>query len=140
MAALFYATNRETEMSVVQVAIGIVVINGNVLVAQRHKTQHQGGLWEFPGGKVEQEETPEQALIRECQEEVGLTPRNPTLFERINHDYGDRQVQLHVFLVTEADGEACGREGNPIRWCPLSELSALPMPAANAPLIQKLLG
>lgn len=125
-------------MALIQVAIGIVVMGGKVLVARRHEAQHQGGLWEFPGGKVDNGETPEQAVVRECQEEVGLTPLNPLVFDRIEHDYGDRQVHLHVFLVTDAEGAAEGREGNPIRWCPLNELPTLPMPAANGPLVEKL--
>lgn len=125
-------------MTVIRVAIGMVVNGGKVLVARRHESQHQGGLWEFPGGKVDQGETPQQAVIRECQEEVGLTPLNPLEFEHIEHDYGDRQVHLHVFLITRAEGQAEGREGNPIRWCPLSELAQLPMPAANGPLVERL--
>ncbi|MBW3140384.1 8-oxo-dGTP diphosphatase MutT [Ferrimonas balearica] len=139
MAALFYGTKESNDMAIVQVAIGLVVIDGAVLVAKRHKDQHQGGLWEFPGGKVEPGETPEQAVIRECQEEVGLTLSQPELFDYIEHDYGDRQVQLSAFLATAAEGEAHGREGNPLRWCPISELAQLPMPAANGRLIEKLL-
>ncbi|MBY5992130.1 8-oxo-dGTP diphosphatase MutT [Ferrimonas balearica] len=123
----------------VQVSIGIVVDGGKVLVAKRHKKQHQGGLWEFPGGKVEDGESPDRALCRELAEEVGLTPSCWQRFDTVTHDYGDRQVRLHTFLVTEFSGSASAKEGNPIQWAPLSELTALAMPEANRPLVKKLL-
>lgn len=120
----------------VHVAVGVIVNSrGEVLLGLRHNKQHQGGLWEFPGGKVEADETVQQALARELLEEVHLqvSAANPLL--KIHHNYGDKQVLLDVWTVEEFKGEAQGREGQPLRWVAITDLNQYQFPEANAPIV-----
>ncbi len=122
-----------------QVAVAIIVNNDEqVLIARRHAHQHQGDLWEFPGGKHEADETRLGALQREIYEEVGLQVEQADPLMQIVHDYPDLQVELDVWLVTEFSGEATGKEGQPFVWCPLAELSAREFPGANMQIIARL--
>lgn len=123
----------------VQVAAAIILNEGKVFLAKRDKHLHQGGLWEFPGGKCEVNESPEQALVRELQEEVAITPKNAVLFDHVVHDYGDKKVSLSFFLVEQFDGIALGNEGQKTDWFDLSELAELDFPEANKPIVDKLL-
>jgi len=87
-------------MKPLQVAVGVVKNNeGQVLISLRDKFLHQGGLWEFPGGKIESEETAEQALVRELKEELAISVLAATPLITIKHQYPDLSVQLNVFLV-----------------------------------------
>ena len=123
----------------IQVAAAIILSEGKVFLAKRAEHLHQGGLWEFPGGKCEAGESPEQALIRELQEEIAITPKNPVLFESVTHDYGDKKVSLSFFLVELFDGVAQGNEGQKVAWFNLSELAELDFPEANKQVVNKLL-
>lgn len=125
---------------IVHVAAAIIVREGKVFLAKRAKNQHQGGLWEFPGGKCEASESPEQALVRELQEEVAITPDAPILFDTVKHNYGDKEVCLYFFLVESFNGEARGNEGQLTAWFDLQDLASLDFPAANKVVIDKLLG
>ena len=99
-------------MSVLHVAVGVIqAADGRVLIALRPNTVHQGGLWEFPGGKLEQGESVEQALSRELNEELGIHVLAVTLLIKIKHQYPDLAVLLDVYRVTEFSGEAFAREG-----------------------------
>lgn len=111
-----------------------------VLVAQRHTHQHQGGLLEFPGGKVEPGESAAAALVRELDEEVGLrVPETGLSFElSVTHDYGDRRVQLDLYRVTGFSGEPQGREDQPLMWLDVDALDPDTFPAANRRMIQVL--
>ena len=122
------------------VVVGVLV-NGQreVLVAKRGRHLHQGGLWEFPGGKVEENEMPREALVRELREEVGVSVIDAEPFLQIHHDYGDKQVFLDVWLATRFSGDAHGREGQPVRWVDLDKLKSYSFPQANAAIIKKLL-
>ena len=130
-------------MSLVRVAVGVVLdTQARVLIARRAAHQHQGDRWEFPGGKIEPDETLADALIREFLEEVNLELKPaPDLdpWMVIEHDYGDKQVRLEVARVTMFSGEAVGLEGQEVAWQPLHLLSALDFPAANADIIEGLL-
>ncbi len=112
-----------------------------MLIARRPDHLHQGGLWEFPGGKVEPGETVPQALVREIQEELGILcdveQLSPLL--RIHHNYSDKSVLLDVWTVWHYDGEPLGAEGQSIRWAPLSQLTQFPFPAANQSIIDALM-
>ncbi|WP_028116193.1 8-oxo-dGTP diphosphatase MutT [Ferrimonas senticii] len=125
-------------MKIINVAIAVVFQDNHVLVALRHPEQHQGGLWEFPGGKVEANETFAQAAIRELAEEVGVIAPSAELIWQTSHDYGDRQVNLQAFAVRQWQGQPQSNEGNPLQWVALDKLSELEMPAANQPLLQLL--
>lgn len=120
--------------------------DGRVLLAQRPLQKHQGGLWEFPGGKVEPDETETQALSRELEEELGLIPTACSPLIRIGHDYPDKSVELSVWTVTAWTGETysaalgmpgvcVGREGQPVVWVTPDELLQYPLPAANRPIV-----
>ena len=122
-----------------QVAVAIIVNNEEqVLIARRHAHQHQGDLWEFPGGKREANETRLEAVQREIYEEVGLQVEQAEPLMQIVHDYPELQVELDVWLVTEFSGDATGKEGQPLVWCPLAELSVREFPAANMQIIERL--
>ncbi|WP_303901741.1 Nudix family hydrolase [Thiohalomonas denitrificans] len=108
---------------------------GQILIARRADHRHQGGLWEFPGGKIEPGETVEHALGRELDEELGIVPTQSRPLIRIPHDYGGRQVLLNVRRVDAFDGVAYGREGQPIAWVRPEALSDYAFPAANRPIV-----
>jgi 8-oxo-dGTP diphosphatase len=96
---------------------------------------HQGGLWEFPGGKIEASETAELALARELKEELNITVTAATPLITINHQYPDLSVQLNVFLVEQFSGEAKSCEGQPFKWVTPAELEHYAFPSANQPII-----
>jgi 8-oxo-dGTP diphosphatase len=108
---------------------------GRILLAKRPKHLHQGGLWEFPGGKVEPGESCRDALSRELQEELGIQLRKATPLIRIPYCYPDKKVLLDVWRVSAFNGEPHGAEGQAIRWVGRDELPAYAFPAANAPII-----
>ena len=120
----------------VKVAAGVIERDGQVLVTQRAAKAHQGGLWEFPGGKLESGESAEQALVRELAEELNIQVTQQSPLIEIAHDYGDKQVRLFVFVVRDFDGEPQGLEGQPMQWVAATELNGLSFPAANLPIIQ----
>lgn len=131
-------------MALVHVALGVVMEAApegkRVLVAHRPAERHQGGLLEFPGGKVDAGETARQGLCRELREEVGVSvdPDAPEFLMRVEHDYGDRQVRLDVFTITRFSGTPAGREGQTLGWRDLESLGADEFPAANRVILQAL--
>ncbi len=123
-------------MTCIHVVAGVVLDEDqNILLARRPDHAHQGGLWEFPGGKVEADEAPQEALRRELQEEVGIDVARSRPFIQIEHHYPDKSVLLDVYRVLSYQGTAHGREGQPVRWVQPSELERYPMPAANLPIV-----
>ncbi len=126
-------------MKQIEVAVAVMLSEEQkVLTSWRQPHQHQGGLWEFPGGKREAEETMLEALKREVHEELGVKVEQAEPFVRIDHDYGDKQVSLDVWLVSRFSGEPSGREGQPLRWQRVEELQAEEFPAANLAIIEAL--
>jgi 8-oxo-dGTP diphosphatase len=130
-------------LSRIQVVAGIIVKNtaGNerqVLLAKRNAKQHQGGLWEFPGGKVDTNEDHFSALQRELQEELGITIQNSQFFQEIKFDYSDKQVALNFYLISEYTGNEHGAEGQPLEWVRLSELKNYSFPEANQAIVDRL--
>ena len=122
-----------------RVAVGVVHDrHGRVLVARRAAHSHQGGCWEFPGGKVEVGESVSMALRRELAEELGIRVRHCQPLMRIAHDYADRRVILEVRRVERWSGTARGREGQPIEWRRPDALVAADFPAANRGIINAL--
>lgn len=114
--------------------------NNHILIARRADHLHQGGLWEFPGGKVEKGETHHQSLVRELQEEINITITSASPMMQISHDYIDKSVTLDIWKVIEFEGNPEGAEGQEIRWVSMDELRDYDFPAANQPILQKLLG
>ena len=122
---------------VVQVAVGILTdAAGAILLARRPDHAHQGGLWEFPGGKVEAGETVARALARELREELGITVQAAEPLLQVHHAYPDKAVLLDVWRVTAYRGEPHGREGQPLAWTLPERLTDFAFPAADAPIIQ----
>ncbi|HQV23803.1 MAG TPA: 8-oxo-dGTP diphosphatase MutT, partial [Agitococcus sp.] len=109
---------------------------GQLLLAQRPLHKHQGGLWEFAGGKIDSGETAEQALVRELQEELGITATQYRPLLTVEHHYPDKSVRLNVFRVTAFEGQAHGAEGQPIVWVKPENLHDYQFPAANLPILK----
>lgn len=109
-----------------------------VLLALRSSKQHQGGKWEFPGGKVEQAETVQAALQRELKEELAITVTEAQPFMLLNYTYPERQVKLDIWLVTGFSGEPAGLEGQPLQWVNISDLANITFPDANQPIVERL--
>lgn len=117
------------------VAAVIRSADGLVLIAKRSPDKHQGGLWEFPGGKVEAGETAEIALARELAEELGIAMTASRPLIQISHDYPDKQVFLDVREVLAFTGEPHGAEGQPLAWVTPSDLPGYSFPAANRSIV-----
>jgi 8-oxo-dGTP diphosphatase len=109
---------------------------GRILLTRRAERLHQGGLWEFPGGKLEPGESPGQGLRREIKEELGLQLLGHRPLIRNLHHYPDKSVLLDVHLVTEYRGIPEGLEGQPLEWVEPQRLSDYPMPLADIPVIK----
>jgi len=112
-----------------------IVRDGKVLLARRHVDAHQGGLWEFPGGKVERGEGARAALVRELDEELGITLESARPLISVPHDYSDKSILLDVWLVDDFSGEPHGREGQPLTWVVADDLQQHDFPKANLPVI-----
>ncbi|MBL4743625.1 MAG: Nudix family hydrolase [Cycloclasticus sp.] len=122
------------------VAVGVIKNSkGEVLISQRDESAHQGGLWEFPGGKLEKGETVEQALKRELYEELGIEVLSSTPLINIEHYYNDLFVHLNVHLIDIFQGEARGLERQPIKWVAISNLNKFSFPDANQAIINQLM-
>ena len=132
--------------SVTHVAIGVIINKyDQVLIAKRASHQHQGNKWEFPGGKVEELETSQQALQRELKEELGIEIQYCSHIIDIVHQYTDgdsrKKVLLDVYEVREWQGEVVGeigKEGQPLLWVEKSALNSFEFPAANAEILRML--
>lgn len=121
-----------------RVAVAIIVDGSRVLVARRPAGSHLEGFWEFPGGKVELDESPRDALIREVAEEVGLDVTESILIHRQDFDYPDRSVDISFYLVTSFRGEVRDENGLRITWVGVDELDQYAMPPANESVVQML--
>jgi 8-oxo-dGTP diphosphatase len=119
----------------IHVAVAVIVQYEQVLIALRKPEQHQGNLWEFPGGKVELGETVEIALKREIKEELSIEIEKALPFLQVKHEYADKTVLLDVWWVDAFSGTPNGQEGQLIKWCHFSELYLQRFPAANDPII-----
>jgi len=111
---------------------------GRILITRRPDHAHQGGLWEFPGGKLEPGESLTEGLRREIDEELGVQVLASDPLIRVHHDYGDRHVLLDVHRVPRYAGTPHGREGQPMRWVHPREMQADAFPAADRPIISAL--
>jgi 8-oxo-dGTP diphosphatase len=135
----FFYLQKESTMKTINISIAIVQnLDGKFLIALRPSESHQGGKWEFPGGKVESSESFEQTMLREVYEEVGLTATEYQLFEELFFDYGDKQLNMSFYLVTKFTGQAFSKEGQPVKWVTRDELNKYDFPEANKGVIAKL--
>ena len=122
------------------VAVALVDVDGRVLIAQRPEGKSMAGLWEFPGGKVDPGETPEDALIRELQEELGIDVTENCLapFTFASHRYDEFHLLMPLYVCRVWDGIVTGREGQVLKWVRALDLKDYPMPPADVPLIAML--
>ena len=122
------------------VAVALVDVDGRVLIAQRPEGKSMAGLWEFPGGKVEPGETPEHALIRELQEEIGIDVTENCLapFTFASHRYDDFHLLMPLYVCRVWNGAVVAREGQTLKWVRALDLKDYPMPPADIPLIAML--
>jgi 8-oxo-dGTP diphosphatase len=121
------------------VAAAVFNVNSEVLIARRPNHIHQGGKWEFPGGKVEPGERARDALCRELFEELGIRAQTFEPLIRIRHHYPDKAVLLDVWKVTHYTSEPHGREGQALTWSAPQDLSRFTFPAANYPILKALI-
>ncbi len=120
----------------VQVAVAVIVDDrGRVLLTRRAADAHQGGLWEFPGGKLEPGEDVSDALCRECREELGIEIEGHRPLIALDHHYDDLSVRLHVQWVSAYAGTPSGLEGQPLAWVEPGALDDYPLPAADRPIV-----
>lgn len=125
----------------VLVAAGALIdSDGRVLITQRPEGKSLSGLWEFPGGKVESDETPEAALVRELREELGIVTGarclSPLSF--VSHDYGDFHLLMPLYLCRKWEGIPQPLEGQALKWVWPKSLGDYPMPPADLPLVRAL--
>jgi 8-oxo-dGTP diphosphatase len=126
-------------MKTVEVAVGVIKRNNKIYISKRADDLHQGGKWEFPGGKREVNETIEQTLTRELSEEIGIQVTQQSQFILIEHDYGDKIVRLDVRLVENFEGVPRHLEGQKSQWVDINDLSQFTFPDANKVIIDKLM-
>jgi len=121
-------------------AVALIDPDGRVLLAQRPEGKSMAGLWEFPGGKVEQGETPEAALVRELQEELGIDTWESCLapLTFASHSYDDFHLLMPVFACRKWNGIVTPQEGQELAWVRPNKMRDYPMPAADVPLIAML--
>ncbi|WP_081847970.1 8-oxo-dGTP diphosphatase MutT [Microbulbifer sp. HZ11] len=124
----------------IHVAVGVILgVDGRILLAKRPDHLHMGGRWEFPGGKVEDSETIQQAMSRELKEELDIEVKAMEPLIEVRHDYGDKQVFLDTWFVTQFSGKERGVEGQELAWVAVSELPDFCFPDANQPIVEALL-
>ena len=122
------------------VAVALVDADGRVLIAQRPEGKSMAGLWEFPGGKIEAGESPEDALIRELREELGIAVQEACLapFTFASHSYPDFQLLMPLYVCRRWEGIAAAQEGQRLAWVRPNRLRDYKMPPADEPLVAHL--
>ncbi|MGN6364745.1 8-oxo-dGTP diphosphatase MutT [Asticcacaulis taihuensis] len=123
--------------TILVVAAALVDSDGRVLIAQRPEGKQLAGLWEFPGGKVEPGETPETALIRELEEELGIVVKQACLapFVFASHSYETFHLLMPLYLIRRWEGEPEAREHAALKWVHPNDMGQYPMPPADDPLV-----
>jgi 8-oxo-dGTP diphosphatase len=126
-----------TRRIVLVAAVALVDADNRVLIAERPAGKSMAGLWEFPGGKVDEGETPEAALVRELKEELGIDVCLKCLapFTFASHAYDDFHLLMPLFLCRTWAGEVSPREGQRLKWVKASRLADFPMPPADLPMV-----
>jgi 8-oxo-dGTP diphosphatase len=121
-------------------ACALIDADGRVLLAQRPEGKPMAGLWEFPGGKIEAGETPEQSLIRELEEELGIIVKEACLapLTFASHGYPDFHLLMPLYVCRRWEGMVTAREGQSLAWVRPNRLRDYPMPPADVPLIAHL--
>ncbi|KGY13665.1 7,8-dihydro-8-oxoguanine-triphosphatase [Vibrio tubiashii] len=126
-------------MKRVHIVAGIIFNQdkSQVFITKRPDDKHKGGFWEFPGGKVEPGETIEQAMVRELEEEIGITTTEQSRFEHLEFDYPDKSLKFDFISVTQFEGQPYGKEGQQGQWVKVDELANYAFPEANLPILER---
>lgn len=124
----------------IEVTAAVIHRDGKLLICQRPKGKRCELLWEFPGGKIEPGETPEECLIRECQEELGIAIKPERLLGTIKNDDTEVTVNIHFFLSSIVSGAPACLEHNNIQWCTMDEIVHLPLCPADSEMLSVLRG
>jgi 8-oxo-dGTP diphosphatase len=135
-----WAEIRASRKHVLVVAAALIDPDGRVLLAQRPAGKAMAGQWEFPGGKIEPAETPEQALIRELHEELGVDVTESCLaaLAFVSHDYDHFHLLMPLYAIRQWRGQPSAKEGQTLAWVGKDKLNAYPMPPADIPLVAQL--
>jgi len=128
----------ESPVPTIVVAAGVVSSDGKILVARRKAGAHLEGLWEFPGGKLQRDESPEECLVREFEEELGVRVRAGRVLEVIHHRYPDRTVLLLFYACELIEGKPRPLGCEEIRWLDRDELETLEWVPADLPFVRRL--
>jgi 8-oxo-dGTP diphosphatase len=126
------------ERTTVLVAAGVLSREGRILAARRKRGSHLGGHWEFPGGKIEPDESPEECLVRELSEEIGVRVRAREILEVVFHRYPEKSVLLLFYRCELVDGEPRPLECDEVRWVSLADLPSLNWAPADIPFVERL--
>lgn len=122
----------------IRVAAAVIFIDGQFLLSKRKAEQHQGNKWEFPGGKIDNGESVEQALARELKEELDIDVENQQEFINLDFEYPEKKVSLYFQLVTNYQGQERGVEGQEVAWFDPKQIQELTFPDANLPVLEKI--
>jgi 8-oxo-dGTP diphosphatase len=133
--------NTSPQPLILVVAVALIDPDGRVLLAQRPEGKTLAGLWEFPGGKVEPGERPEQTLIRELHEELGIDVSEPCLapLTFASHAYETFHLLMPLYICRRWEGQVMSREGQNLAWVRANKLRDYPMPPADIPLLPPLI-
>ena len=122
-----------------KISIAIVINEQQkILISRRNSDLFQGNKWEFPGGKVENFETPEIAMLRELKEEIGLVATQYHFFKCVDHQYCEKLLSLYFFWVTQFTGIAKSRIYQPLKWVKIDQLANFDFPDANKKIISEI--
>ena len=130
----------EAKLVLLVAAVALIDVDGRVLLAERPAGKHLAGMWEFPGGKVKDGETPEAALIRELDEELGISVHESCLapFTFASHSYENFHLLMPLYVCRKWQGIVVAREGQRLKWVRRAQLAGYPMPPADKPLVAML--
>lgn len=120
------------------VVAGLMIRDGRLLIARRPDGKHMAGKWEFPGGKIERGETPEEALERELSEELGVTAEVGRVYHAVAHSYAEKDVLLLAYRCRLLSGEPKAIEEAEVRWIEEDDLTAFEWAEADIPIVERL--
>ena len=124
--------------NILKVTAGVLGRDGKFLIAKRKKDDVLGGLWEFPGGKIEEGETPEECLTRELKEELDITVEVGELITSNKHKYPHGYFELIAYRVKYISGEIVLNDHDDFKWVTIDEMDSFEFPPADIPIIKKL--
>jgi len=129
---------RKKKIPLYKVALAVILKNDKFLIQKRPTSGHLAGMWEFPGGKLEADESTEQAVTRECHEELDVSVKIIRKLKKVKHAYTHFKIELNIFICRLSSSTVKARQNQPIRWIGLDEMNQYPFPAANYKFFKEL--